>query len=132
MKKVLTVGVFDYFHYGHLKLFEQAKQFGDYLIVAVQTDDCILKYKPSAQPLYTQEQRKEIISSLRIVDKVVLYSDVDEIVQYLSFDIFALGEDQTHKGFQRAEEYCRLHDIEVKRLRRTPNISSTEIKNNIR
>lgn len=47
MKKVLTVGVFDYFHYGHLKLFNNAKNFGEYLIVAVQDSDFILKYKPN-------------------------------------------------------------------------------------
>lgn len=53
MKKVLTVGVFDYFHYGHLKLFNNAKRFGEYLIVAVQDSDFILKYKPNAKVLYT-------------------------------------------------------------------------------
>ena len=44
MQKVLTVGVFDYFHLGHLRLFENAKQLGDYLIVALQDNDFILKY----------------------------------------------------------------------------------------
>ena len=48
MKKVLTVGVFDYFHYGHLKLLERAKDCGDYLIVAVQRDEEIHKNKPDA------------------------------------------------------------------------------------
>ena len=60
MKKVITVGVYDYFHIGHLKLFKNAKKLGDYLIVAVQDGDCILKTKPDAKVLYTTEQRIEI------------------------------------------------------------------------
>ncbi|MDO4499443.1 MAG: adenylyltransferase/cytidyltransferase family protein [Coriobacteriaceae bacterium] len=52
MKKVLTVGVFDYFHIGHLNLFERARALGDCLIVAVQDGDFILKYKPEANVLY--------------------------------------------------------------------------------
>lgn len=46
MKKVITFGVYDYFHLGHLRLFENAKALGDYLVVAVQDEDYILKYKP--------------------------------------------------------------------------------------
>lgn len=55
MKKVLTFGVFDYFHYGHLKLFERCKKYGDFLIVAVQCGEEILKNKPDAHVLYTTE-----------------------------------------------------------------------------
>lgn len=49
MKKILTVGVYDYFHLGHLRLFKNAKKLGDYLIVAVQDGDYILRYKPDAK-----------------------------------------------------------------------------------
>ena len=48
MSKILTFGVYDYFHLGHLRLFKQCKQYGDYLIVAIQNSDYILKYKPDA------------------------------------------------------------------------------------
>ena len=64
MKKVVTFGVFDYFHLGHLRLFQRARALGDYLIVAVQDGDYILKYKPEANVLYTTEQRMEIIQKL--------------------------------------------------------------------
>ena len=56
MKKILTFGVYDYFHLGHLRLFEQCKKYGDYLIVAVQEGEYILKFKPSAKVLYNTEQ----------------------------------------------------------------------------
>ena len=131
MKKVLTVGVFDCFHYGHLKLFEQAKNiFPDtYLIVAVQEDNFIRKYKPDAVVFYSTDVRKELIKALRCVDEVVSYCDVSEIVKTLDFDVFAIGADQNHQGFQNAIKYCYGTNKEVVRLQRTPNISSSSLKN---
>ncbi len=131
MKKVLTVGVFDYFHYGHYKLFENAKKLGDYLIVAVQDGDYILKYKPQASVLYTTEQRMELISALKCVDEAVVYYDVDKIVQEVDFQVFAIGGDQNHAGFIRAVEWCNEHGKEVVRLPRTPGICSSDIKKNL-
>ncbi|MBO4265506.1 MAG: adenylyltransferase/cytidyltransferase family protein [Clostridia bacterium] len=128
MKKVITVGVFDYFHLGHLKLFENAKALGDYLIVAVQDGDCILKTKPDAKVLYTTEQRIEIVKALRVVDEVITYDDVDKTLPKVDFDIFAIGGDQTHPGFQRAVKWCEEHGKQVIRLPRTPSICSSDIK----
>ena len=81
MKKVLTVGVFDYFHLGHLRLFERAKRLGDYLIVAVQDGDFILKYKPNANVLYSTSERIELLSALKVVDEVVVYDNIDEAIK---------------------------------------------------
>ena len=131
MKKVLTVGVFDYFHLGHLCLFENAKKLGDYLIVAVQDGDCILKTKPDANVLYTTEQRMHMISSLRVVDEVIIYQDVDTILPQVDFDVFAKGPDQVHAGFQRAVTWCQEHGKEVQILPRTPGISSSDIKHQL-
>ncbi len=132
MKKVLTVGVFDYFHYGHYKLFENAKKLGDFLIVAVQDGEYILKYKPEANIMYTTEQRLELVGALKSVDKVVVYYDVDKIVQDVDFDIFAVGGDQNHSGFLRAIDWCKEHGKEVITLPRTPNICSSEIKQSLK
>ncbi len=131
MKKVVTFGVYDYFHLGHLRLFKQAREYGDYLIVAVQDGDYILKYKPEAKVLYTTDQRKELIGELRIVDEVTSYTDVDKTIKELDFDVFAVGEDQKHEGFMRAIEWCRQNGKEVVRLHRTAGISSTDVKNDI-
>lgn len=128
MKKILTVGVFDYFHYGHYKLFENAKKLGDYLIVAVQDGDYILKYKPEAKILYSTEQRIELISALRCVNETVIYYDVDKLVSEIDFDIFAVGGDQNHPGFLKAIDWCLNNGKEVVRLPRTPGICSSEIK----
>ena len=129
--KILTFGVFDYFHYGHLKLFEQAKEYGDYLIVAVQNGDKINEFKPEAKVLYSTEQRVEMIRSLRIVDEVITYDAVDKDIQHISFDILALGEDHTGERFVRAAAFCEANGKSVVRLHRTPGVSSSDIKKNI-
>lgn len=131
MKKVLTVGVFDYFHLGHLRLFKNAKKLGDYLIVAVQDEDYILKTKPNTKIMYSLEERKELVGALNVVDEVVVYQDVDQIVKDVDFDIFAIGEDQNHEGFVRAEKWCRDNGKSVVRMKRTQGICSSQIKNNI-
>lgn len=129
--KVLTFGVFDYFHYGHLKLFERARALGDYLIVAVQRTEEIHKNKPEAKILYSLEQRIEIIESIRYVDKVVLYADVSEDIKKIDFDIFVVGGDQNNNSFLRAIDWCKANNKEVIVLSRTPNICSSQIKDNI-
>lgn len=131
MKKVITVGVYDYFHLGHLRLFENAKKLGDYLIVAVQDGDCIRKTKPNANVLYTTEQRIDIVRALKIVDEVIIYQDVDVLLPKVDFDVFAIGGDQLHDGFIRAVKWCKESGKEVVRLPRTPGICSSEIKKHL-
>lgn len=131
MIKVLTFGVFDYFHYGHLKLFERCKQFGDYLIVAVQNGNEIHKTKPEAKVLYSTEQRIEMVSAIKFVDWVVEYIQVDEDIKNIDFDVFVVGGDQSHQGFKNAIEYCNKIGKKVVYLERTPSICSSDIKKNI-
>ncbi len=131
MKKVFTVGVFDYFHIGHLRLFENAKSLGDYLIVAVQEQDYVLKTKPDEVLFYSTEQRVQMIKALRVVDEVIVYQDVDRIIQEVDFDVFAKGPDQIHDGFQKAVRWCMNNGKEVRILPRTPGISSSDIKDKI-
>ncbi len=132
MKRVLTFGVFDYFHIGHLALLEQAREQGDFLIVAVQKDEAIRKYKPEANVFYSTAQRVRLIESLRPVDRVVTYSDVDKDIQRMDFDVFAVGEDQIHDGFQRAIQWCLGNGKNVVRMHYTQDISSTELKKRIK
>lgn len=126
--RVLTFGVFDYFHYGHLKLFERAKTLGDYLIVAAQKTEEIHKTKPNAQILYTLEQRMEILRAIRFIDEVIPYTQAIDDIKNIDFDVLALGGDQNHEGFQRTVKWCEENGKTVVRLNRTPNICSSEIK----
>lgn len=128
---VLTFGVFDYFHYGHLKLLERCKNLGDVLTVAVQADEEIHKTKPNAIILYSLSQRMEMISALKCVDNVVPYTQMDVTIKTLNFDILVVGPDQNHSGILRAIEWAKSQGKEVVTLPRTPGISSTEIRERI-
>ena len=132
MPKILTFGVYDYFHLGHLRLFKQCKEYADYLVVAVQDGEYIRKYKPDAQVLYTTEERVEILEALRIVDKVVVYQTVGvNALEQIDFDILALGEDHHGKRFDDAVSWCESHGKSVVRLKRMEGISSSAIKERI-
>lgn len=124
-KKVLTVGVFDFFHLGHLNVLEAAKKLGDYLIVAVHDDKLNIK---GVEFLYSLEDRMRIIDSLKCVDEVISYERVDTLLKKTKFDIFAYGPDQNHQYFQKAFEWCRQNNKELVMLNRTEGISSTRIR----
>lgn len=132
MSKILTFGVYDYFHLGHLRLFKQCKKYADYLVVAVQDGNYIKKYKPDAVVMYTTEERVEMLEALRIVDKVLVYETVSpEFLEKVDFDILALGEDHRGGRFDDAEQWCIAHEKKIVRLKRTPGICSSEIKNKL-
>ena len=129
MNRILTFGVFDYYHIGHLRLFKQAKAYGDYLIVAIQNGEYIKKYKPDANVLYSTEERVEMVEALRIVDEVVVYNSVDtETLAGIAFDTLALGEDHVGPRFDAVVAWCNDHGKSVVRLKRTKSISSSIIK----
>lgn len=132
MKKILTFGVYDMLHIGHILLFKHAKELfpGEdcKLIVAVQDGDYILKYKPGTQMVYSTEERMYMVSAVKYVDEVVVYKDVDKDIQDIEFDVFAKGPDQMHPGFQRAVEWCNANGKEVVVIPRTEGISSTMLR----
>ena len=129
MIKIITFGVFDYFHIGHLRLFKQCKEHADYLIVAVQDADYILKYKPDTKILYSTEQRVEMLSALKVVDEVIVYDSITpETLEKIDFDILALGEDHVGERFKLVEDWCESHGKRVVRLKRTQGICSSDIK----
>ena len=129
MKTILTFGIFDLLHIGHILLFKHARElFPDdecRLIVAVQDDSCILKYKPGTKVVYSTEERVFMVRSIKYVDEVVVYRDVDEDIRHIEFDVFVKGPDQEHAGFQRAVAWCEAHGKEVVTIPRTEGISSS-------
>ena len=128
MKTVLTVGVYDMLHIGHILLFKKAKELGDRLVVAVQDGDSILKYKPNTKMIYSTEERCFMVSAIKYVDKVIVYRDVDVDIQHIDFDVFAKGPDQVHAGFQRAVDWCQVNGKEIVVIPRTEGISSTLLR----
>ena len=132
MKRVLTFGVYDMLHIGHILLFKRIKElFPDeecHLIVAVQDSDFILKYKPNTEMVYNTEERLFMVKSIRYVDEVVLYRDVDIDIQKIDFDVFVKGPDQCHDGIKRAVLWCEASSKQVITLSRTEGISSSLLK----
>ena len=130
MRKILTFGVYDYFHLGHLRLFKQCKKYADYLIVAVQDSNYILKFKPGIKIFYSTDERVEMLEALQIVDEVVVYETVGiEALEKIDFDILALGEDHKGERFDVLTRWCEAHRKKIVRLKRTQGICSSEIKN---
>lgn len=132
MKRILTFGVYDMLHIGHILLFKHAKELFPnevcQLIVAVQDGKKILKYKPNAKMVYSTEERMFMVSAVRWVDEVVTYNDVDIDIQNIDFDVFAKGPDQQHTGFQRAVAWCEANGKQVVVIPRTEGISSTMLR----
>jgi len=129
--KILTFGVFDYFHIGHLRLFVNCKKHADYLIVAVQKTEYIHKNKPEAKLLYTLQERVEILSALKVVDEVVPYSNVEDAIKEIDFDILAIGGDQNNNSIMQAIAWCEKNNKRIVVIERTPNICSSSIKDGI-
>lgn len=130
MKKVITYGTFDYFHYGHYSLLERAKALGDYLIVGVSSD-AMAEAKGKATIL-SQERRMEIISNLRFVDEVILENNMEQKVSDVKnndVDIFVLGSDY-EIIFPQMPEFKKLkaEGCEIVFLERTPDISTSSLK----
>lgn len=127
MKKVITYGTFDLFHIGHLNILRRSKALGDYLIVAVSTDEFnALKGKFCTYPY---EQRAEIVRAIKFVDEVIPENNWEQKVDDIknnNIDVFVMGDDWTGK-FDFLREHC-----EVVYLPRTEGISTTEIKNGIK
>ena len=128
MRKVITYGTFDLLHYGHVNLLRRAKELGDYLIVALSTDEFNWKEKQKVC-YFSYEKRKQLLEAIRYVDLVIpeesweqKISDVKEF----KVDTFVMGNDWEGK-FDFLKEYC-----DVVYLERTPEISTTQIKENLK
>ena len=94
MKRVITYGTFDTFHYGHLELLKRAKQLGDYLVVAVSSDDFNLTKNKKC--MFSSDQRKEWIRSISYVDEVIdetNWEQKEHDIKNYSIDIFVMGDD---------------------------------------
>ena len=94
---VLTNGCFDLIHVGHVRYLKEAKDKGDILIVALNSDSSVRKLKGKGRPLLNQEERAEIIASFSFVDYITLFEEpnVVKILLALEPDIHAKGSDYT-------------------------------------
>ncbi|HEB9325616.1 TPA: adenylyltransferase/cytidyltransferase family protein [Campylobacter jejuni] len=123
MKNVITFGTFDLFHYGHLRILERAASLGDKLIVGVSSDSLNFA-KKHRYPIYSEQERLNIISSLKCVSCVFLEEALELKRDYLlkyQANILVMGDDWKGK-FDCFNDICDVIYFE-----RTPSISTTEI-----
>ena len=129
MKRVITYGTFDLLHYGHINLPRRAKAYGDYLIVALSTDEFnALKGKKSYHPY---KERKEMLEAIRYVDLVIPEENweqkINDVKEYKA-DIVVMGSDWANSDkFEYLKDYC-----EVVYLDRTEGVSTTKIKKDLK
>ena len=122
-RTVITFGTFDVFHVGHIRVLQRAAALGDRLVVGVSADALNIAKKGRA-PVYSQDERMEIVASLRVVDEVFVEESLelkrDYIVEH-GADVLVMGDDWAGK-FDWVSDVC-----EVVYLPRTPSVSTTGI-----
>lgn len=125
-----TAGVFDMFHIGHLNLLRQAKEHCDILVVGINSDELVESYKHK-KTIISQEQRRDIVASIRYVDKAVIVTTLDKLDAWekYKFDALFIGDDW--KGSERWNETeTKMSEVgvDVVYLSRTRGISSTNLR----
>lgn len=122
-RKVITYGTFDLLHYGHINILKRAKELGEYLVVAISTDQFNeLKGKKS---YFSYEKRRLMLESIKYVDEVIPEENWEQkkmdVINH-DIDIFVMGDDWQGE-FDFLKEYCK-----VVYLPRTEGVSTTKIK----
>lgn len=128
MKRVITYGTYDLLHYGHINLLRRAKEYGDYLIVVLSSDEFNWNEKHK-KCYFTYEQRKMLLEAIRYVDLVIPENNWEQKrtdVHEYHIDTFVMGDDWKGKF-----DFLKEEGVEVVYLPRTPEISSTGIKEDL-
>jgi len=128
MKRVLTYGTFDLLHYGHINLLKRAKELGDYLVVALSTDEFNAGKGKTAYHSY--ETRKKMLEAIRYVDLVIPENTweqkLDDVKEY-HIDVVVMGSDWADSDkFDYLKDYCELVFLD-----RTPGVSTSQIKSEL-
>lgn len=125
MKRVITYGTYDLLHYGHINLLRRAKELGDYLIVALSTDEFNWDEKRK-KCYFSYDERKQLLEAIRYVDLVIPeenWAQKRTDIHEYHVDTFVIGDDWEGKFDFLKEEGC-----DVVYLPRTPEISSSQMK----
>lgn len=122
-RKIITYGTFDLLHYGHINILKRAKELGEYLVVAISTDQFNeLKGKKS---YFSYDKRRLMLESIKYVDEVIPEENWEQkkidVINH-NIDIFVMGDDWQGE-FDFLKEYCK-----VVYLPRTEGVSTTQIK----
>ena len=132
-KIVFTNGCFDILHLGHVRYLTAAKSHGDVLVVGLNSDRSVRQIKGDSRPVIGQEQRAEVLASLRVVDYVTLFDEIDplKLIEYLQPDILVKGDDWPLDKIIGAE-FVQKKGGRVVRIPVVPDISTSVIIDRIR
>ena len=100
MKTVFINGCFDVIHRGHIELFNYAKSFGDYLVVAIDTDERVKKLKGFFRPFNNQNDRKFVLEAIRYIDRVYFFNseeELEELILNINPEVMVVGSDWKNK-----------------------------------
>ncbi len=125
---VFTNGCFDILHLGHLRYLKKAKELGDILVVAVNTDSSVREFKEPGRPIINEKERAQLVDGLKPVDYVILFKEdtPKRIIEKIKPDILVKGADYEIDQIVGAE-FVKSIGGDVKRIKLTPGISTTKI-----
>lgn len=127
MKIIFVNGCFDVLHPGHIQLFEYAKSLGDYLIVAIDSDEKVAQMKGKERPIFCQEDRSRVLQSIRYIDVVHIFNskeELEDLIKTINPDIMVVGSDwkgkevvggqyaKTVRFFDRVGEYSTTRTLQ--------------------
>jgi D-beta-D-heptose 7-phosphate kinase/D-beta-D-heptose 1-phosphate adenosyltransferase len=110
MTTVMVNGTFDVLHPGHVALLNTARSYGDWLVVAIDTDRRVKELKGDKRPINNQTDRKVMLSNLKAVDIVVFFDSTEELIEIMKLykpDVYVKGSDWKHDSKSTAEQYCK-------------------------
>jgi glycerol-3-phosphate cytidylyltransferase len=128
-----TTGVFDLFHVGHLNILKKAKEYCDYLIVGVSTDELVESYK-NKKPIIPFEERMDIVGGIKYVDQVLAQTNRDKYQAWkqLQFNVMFVGDDWKGNGlFEKVEAQFKQVGVELVYFPYTKGVSTTLLKEKI-
>ena len=132
-KVVFTNGCFDILHYGHLDYLTKAKKLGDVLVVGVNTDSSIKKFKPGNRPIIPEKYRAKLVDGLKPVDYVILFSEKtpQKLIEKIRPDLLVKGADYKLSEIVGAD-IVRSYEGKVKRIKLIPGLSTSRILHKVR
>lgn len=110
MKTVMVNGTFDVLHPGHIALLNTARSYGDYLIVAIDTDRRVKELKGEQRPINNQHDRRIMLANLKAVDIVEFFDSKEELIKLMELykpEVYVKGSDWKHDKGSTAEKYCK-------------------------
>ena len=127
MKIIFVNGCFDVLHPGHIQLFEYAKSLGDYLIVAIDSDEKVSQMKGKDRPIFSQDDRARTLEAIRYIDVVHIFNskeELEDLIKTINPDIMIVGSDwkgkevvggqyaKTVRFFDRVGEYSTTRTLQ--------------------